>query len=167
MDNDRRAPNPNPQQSSSAEQSSFVPYRRTVHHVTQEPITDDGTAYRRQAQNPTARGAASSGQTSQYGAPGRSGSRRKHMGVATSDAQYLQPVDSNATKPGRPAHPRHKSPGDGTPQTLRSNRYLSTPPGRKAIFTARQNKARRRMRILVVLALVTILAIVVWVLLFH
>lgn len=93
--------------------------------------------------------------------------RRKHMGVATSDPQYLQPAGAAGGRAGGPAHPRHKNPGDGEPQTLHGNRYLSTPSSHKTIFTARQDRARKRIRVLLVVLLLVVIAVVVWLMFFH
>ena len=92
---------------------------------------------------------------------------RKHMGVATSDPQYLQPVGHQTGAPQGPAHPRRKMPGDGEPQVLHSDRYLSAPSGRKTIFTARQDRARKRVRILLVLALIVVIAVLMWIIFFR
>lgn len=92
---------------------------------------------------------------------------RKHMGVATSDPQYLQPAGAVGGRAGGPAHPRHKNPGDGEPQTLHGNRYLSTPSSHKTIFTARQDRARKRIRVLLVVLLLVVIAVVVWLIFFH
>lgn len=181
MDNDSRTPRSTPSYSDSTEQTSYAPYRRDAQQAAQGPISNDGAVYRRQGQQNAARGTAMPSQTARYSAAerqaaprgtaprnptGRTGSGRQHMGVATSDPQYLQPVETDAQRPSRPAHPRHKTPGDGTPQTLHSGHYLSTPPGKRAIFTQRQTKVRRRKRILIVLAILIVIAIIVWVVFF-
>ena len=117
--------------------ASSASYQRARHHVTQEPIHDDQV-----------RVDASSG--------------RKHMGVATSDPQYLP-----RTRPEHPAHPRQqRAEGpDGQPQhaPLHYERYLQTPKPGKAIFTARQARARRHVaHIVLLVALLVIIAVVVW-----
>ena len=126
------------------EKRARVPYQRTVPHITQDPITDDGITYQRRAQReahrrsgsyPIAgarlneavgqRGQGYRGQGGQAPAGFAGEARqqnftsapgRKHMGVATSDPQYLQPTGLQNRSPQGPAHPRHKMPGDGEPQ---------------------------------------------------
>lgn len=143
------------------EKRARAPYQRTVPHITQDPITDDAIAYQQRPQ--TAPRPAGQQRTAMQGArPGR-----KHMGVATSDPQYLQPTGRPQGAPNGPAHPRHKNPGDGEPQVLHYDRYLSTPSGRKTIFTARQDRSRRRIKALLIVALIVVIAIVVWIVFFH
>lgn len=177
------------------EKRARVPYQRTVPHITQDPITDDGITYQRRAQleayrrsgSYPAAGAGAGTAASQRGQGYRSqggqapagfagearqqnftsAPGRKHMGVATSDPQYLQPTGLQNGSPQGPAHPRHKMPGDGEPQVLHSDRYLSAPSGRKTIFTARQDRARKRARILLVLALIVVIAVLVWIIFFR
>lgn len=177
------------------EKRARVPYQRTVPHITQDPITDDGITYQRRAQREAYRRSGSYpaggarldeavGQRGQ-GYRGQGGQEpaafagearqqnftsapgRKHMGVATSDPQYLQPTGLQNGAPQGPAHPRHKMPGDGEPQVLHSDRYLSAPSGRKTIFTARQDRARRRTRAALVVALIVVVAILAWLIFFH
>lgn len=117
--------------------SSSAPYQRPRQHVTQEPIQDDQV---------------------HVDVP----SGRKHMGVATSDPQYLP-----RTRPTHPAHPRQQRTEwpDGQPQhaPLHYERYLQTPKPGKAIFTARQARARRHVaHIVLLVALLVIVAVVVW-----
>lgn len=136
--------------------SAHVPYRRTVPHITQDPI-DDADAPLHQEPRSGQRAARQANPSA--GRPGR-----KHMGVATSDPQYLQPANRAQGTPTGPAHPRHKMPGDGEPQVLHSSRYLSTPSSRKSIFTARQDRARKRTRVLLIVAVLMIIAVAVIVL---
>lgn len=117
--------------------SSSASYQRSRQHVTQEPIHDDQVRM------------------------DVSGDR-KHMGVATSDPQYLP-----RTRPAHPAHPRqqHAEGPDGQPQhaPLHYERYLQTPKPGKAIFTARQARARRHIaHIVLLIALLVVIAVVVW-----
>lgn len=177
------------------EKRARVPYQRTVPHITQDPITDDGITYQRRAQLEAYRqsgsypaaeagaGTAASQRGQGYRSQGgqapagfagetrqqnfTSAPGRKHMGVATSDPQYLQPTGLQNGSPQGPAHPRHKMPGDGEPQVLHSDRYLSAPSGRKTIFTARQDRARRRTRAALVVALIVVVAILVWLIFFR
>lgn len=115
--------------------------------------------------------------------PQRTG--RRHMGVASSDPQYLpltpqeqareraiardqqraqnagqQPDARNA--PPRPAHPM-QAVQPGTHRSLQhSARYLSTPKPGKTIFKSRYEKQRRHTKavLLAVLALAIILGVV-------
>lgn len=136
------------------EKRARVPYQRTVPHITQDPITDDTVTYQQRPQA-APRPAVPQRPAMQGARPGR-----KHMGVATSDPQYLQPTGRPQGVPNGPAHPRHKMPGDGEPQVLHSDRYLTMPSSRKSIFTARQNRARRRTRTLAALLVVVIIAVI-------
>lgn len=81
---------------------------------------------------------------------------RKHMGVATSDPEYLPPVGGNRPQ----AHVPPTSPtlrvrtGDarggqaGTGARPNYGRYISTPKKGRSIFTSRQDRQRRRVKIL-------------------
>ena len=104
---------------------------------------------------------------------------RKHMGVATSDPEYLPPVPGGDKGPGYipPSSPtlrtraNERTPqaakkGSGKPGGLRYDRYLSTPKRGKSIFTSQQ--ARRRTHAQHILAVLIILAValaLVWFLL--
>lgn len=100
--------------------------------------------------------------------PARDGSgRRLHMGVATSDPQYLStvdpirtghPTDAKSDAPRRPAHPRGEKRAP-----LHYDRYLETPKPGKSIFSARHERARRRTRNLIVtVALIALIIALVW-----
>lgn len=174
----------------------YVPYQRNVHHITQDPIVDDSVAHAAPSGPGTQAGTvpqpgvtippaqpmqagqpapmAQSAPAEPYYEPPISAGQprgampgRKHMGVATSDPQYLQPAGAVSGRASGPAHPRHKNPGDGEPQTLHGNRYLSTPSSHKTIFTARQDRARKRIRVLLVVLLLVVIAVVVWLIFFH
>ncbi len=125
-----------------------APYRRTVPHVSQSPITDENYTRMPHAQD-------ESQQTGQHTTtPGR-----KHMGVATADPQYLPQSG--------PAHPRRSNPGDtGQRQRLHYERYLQTPGSKKSIFVARQERARRHAIVVAIIALVLV-ALVLWLILFR
>lgn len=148
--------------SPSRENRAYVPYQRNTPHITQAPITDDNVSYQ-----PRARDMRPDTAQQYTGQQASSSGRRKHMGVATSDPQYLQPTGRAADTRQGPAHPRHKNPGDGEPQVLHYDRYLSTPSSRKTIFTARQDRSRKRVKALLVIALIAVIAIVVWIVFFH
>ncbi len=118
-----------------------APYHRTVPHLSLAPITDESLSM------PPRQSAAGTPRTP--GAPGR-----RHMGTATSDPQYL-PQNG-------PAHPRRSQPGDPSQQHLHYDRYLQTPTSKKTIFTARQERSRRRTLLAVVLILIVAVALLVW-----
>ena len=126
-----------------------IPYQRTRPHITQEPIADDPTRYVTRERYATLE------QTRP----------RRHMGVATSDPQYL-PV----TEPGRGAQPGAHGdvpgpapPASGKPAPLHYDRYLQTPKPGKTIFSSRHERARRRTRAFIIaVLLVTIAIALVW-----
>ena len=100
--------------------------------------------------------------------PARDGSsRRLHMGVATSDPQYLpvteprraRRAEANAPEaPRRPAHPRGEKRAP-----LHYDRYLETPKPGKSIFSARHERARRRTRHLIAgIALIAVAIALIW-----
>ena len=99
-----------------------IPYQRTRPHITQEPIADDPTRYVTRERYATLE------QTRP----------RRHMGVATSDPQYL-PV----TEPGRGAQPGANGdvPGAGAPPPRASGRRSTT-----TVISRRPNQARRSSR---------------------
>ena len=126
-----------------------APYRRTTRHITQDPITDDSL-----------RAPAGTQQ-----APRPSGGNRKHMGVATSDPQYLPVLEpENArTRTRRPHAPAHERTGEERVSTPNYSRYLETPKSRRPIFQSRQDRARRRTTALLLgLLVVAIVLIAVW-----
>lgn len=97
-------------------------------------------------------------------APARRGTgaapRRRHMGVATSDPQYLPTTGANASRPAphAPAHPvsEHRAP-------LHYDRYLETPKPRRAIFSTRRERSRRRARLVILLlAVLALVLALVW-----
>lgn len=88
------------------------------------------------------------------------GTTRKHMGVATSDPEYLAPVAQPAGKASgprgssvpAPAHPPKRAEAPGEHPNY--SRYLSTPKKGKAIFTSRQQRQRRKIKVLLALLIV-------------
>lgn len=126
-----------------------IPYQRTRPHITQEPIADDPTRYVTRERYATLE------QTRP----------RRHMGVATSDPQYL-PV----TEPGRGAQPGANGdvpgpahPASGKRAPLHYDRYLQTPKPGKTIFSSRHERARRRTRAFIIaVLLVAIVIALVW-----
>lgn len=109
--------------------------------------------------------------------PGRP---RKHMGVASSDPDYLPPVgpkrNGGHSDMAAPANSQHVSPSGSAGRTLqagnnrqRSNdplhydRYISVPKKGRSIFTARQARQRHRLYLaLAVLVLVAVALALVW-----
>lgn len=83
------------------------------------------------------------------------------MGVATNDPDYLPPV--NASRQGhaplQPAHPRSQNPGT---QNLHFERYTETPTSRKSIFIRREQAQRRTHLILALVAIVVVVAFLIW-----
>lgn len=92
---------------------------------------------------------------------------RLHMGVATSDPQYL-PVTEPARRAPRGAAPGTAPQGPAHPVSeqrapLHYDRYLQTPKRGRAIFSSRQERARRRTRVLLaLLVLAVIIVAFVW-----
>ena len=85
---------------------------------------------------------------------------RLHMGVATSDPQYLPATGQSAGRPAphAPAHPvsEHRAP-------LHYDRYLETPKPRRAIFSTHRERSRRRTRaVILFLAVVALVLALVW-----
>lgn len=126
-----------------------TPYQRTRPHITQEPIDDDPTRYVTRERYATLE------QTRP----------RRHMGVATSDPQYLPVTEpsrgalpgANSDVPG-PAHP-----ASGKRAPLHYDRYLQTPKPGKTIFSSRHERARRRTRAFIIAVLLVAIAIaLVW-----
>lgn len=114
-------------------------YRRTRPHVTQEPIDDVEPEYVTRER---------------YVTLDQQKSGHRHMGVATSDPQYLDPVGRN---------PRQSRPAPNATSQRGTNyaRYLQTPKPGKSIFIARRNKARRRIRIVLAAAAIIIIITVI------
>ena len=129
MDENNRAQS-TPSSNQQHEKRARVPYQRTVPHITQDPITDDGVTYQQRIQRETysrtgsraAAGAGTGGAARQDmrgyrpQAPGdyvggfaggpqqqsfTSAPGRKHMGVATSDPQYSPRSGSSAPQDAR------------------------------------------------------------------
>ena len=127
-------------------------YRRQTPHVTQEPIVDESL---RPLPGEMAPGAAPAATR-----------RRRHMGTATSDPQYLPPTDS--ARGTRRQAPRDPSAPDAAPrQELHFERYLESPKPGKSIFTARQQRSRRTRLMVALILLAVVLAALVWFLFFR
>ncbi len=114
-------------------------YRRTTPHVTVEPIQDDPTRYVTRERYTTLEDAP----------------RRRHMGTATSDPEYLPRTEPGARRATAPEGAPHAS--------LHYDRYLQTPKPGRSIFTSRHDRARRRTRLLLIALLVAVIvALVAW-----
>lgn len=144
------APQTPPAAGSVSNAPSRAPYHRETPHVSQAPINDDGIDYLHDSPRRPAT------------APGR-----KHMGVATSDPQYLPPTGTSR-RPGRPSpaqSPRRQAPA---PQQVRTqpdySRYLETQKPGKSIFTSRYERSRRRSFRMAAILLVIVLIVLalVW-----
>lgn len=89
---------------------------------------------------------------------------RKHMGVATSDPEYLPPVQDTVERmPGHGRGGRHAHSGRAANAGRNSNplhydRYLSAPQRGRAIFSAQRTRHRRRNAV-AVLAILLIAAV--------
>ncbi len=106
---------------------------------------------------------------------------RKHMGVATSDPEYLPPVqdtvermpehgrggravnaapDARRGRGGRHAHSGRAANAGNNSNPLHYDRYLSSPQRGRAIFSAQRTRHRRRNAV-AVLAILLIAAVCV------
>lgn len=129
------------------------PYRRQVHHITQEPIDDVEpryvtlNRYETLEQRGARRGAGAPG-----GSPSpRSGANHKHMGVATSDPSYMPT-----------AEPAHRV-GAAGPAPINYSRYLETPKPGKTIFAGR-GRRKSPKRFIPVVVVVVVAALIIWLL---
>lgn len=114
-------------------------YRRQTPHISQEPIDDVEPQYVTRERYQTLEQARGN---------------RRHMGTATSDPDYLTPVNNGARG-------RAKAPvATGQQKTLHYERYLQTPKGGKSIFVSRQERARKRNR-RILIGLVALIVVVV------
>ena len=100
----------------------------------------------------------------------RDGRSRKHMGVASSDPEYLPQTDSTGHVPpssptlriranernGR-AIPSVK--GSGQPGQLHYDRYLQKPKKGRSIFTSQQDRQRRRVQVLLAVLIIAAIAL--------
>ena len=100
----------------------------------------------------------------------RSTRPRKHMGVASSDPEYLPQTGPTGHVPpssptlriranerggqgGRPVA------GDGQPGQLNYSRYLTKPKRGRSIFTSQQDRQRQRVQILLAVLIVAAIAL--------
>ena len=96
---------------------------------------------------------------------------RKHMGVASSDPEYLpQTGPTGHVPPSSPtlriranerAAARGAQPirGNGQPGQLHYDRYLQQPKKGRAIFTSQQDRQRRRVQVLLAVLIVAAIAL--------
>lgn len=99
---------------------------------------------------------------------------RKHMGVATSDPEYLpQTGPSGRVPPSSPtlrirANERQgagmattgkRKRGAGQPGQLHYDRYLQTPKKGRSIFTSQQDRQRRRIQVLLAVLIIAAIAL--------
>ena len=101
----------------------------------------------------------------------RSGRPRRHMGVASSDPEYLpKPDPTGYVPPSSPtlriraneqgaAHGHQPLKGDGQKGRLHYDRYLQQPKKGRSIFTSRQDRQRRRVQVLLGVLIVAAIAL--------
>lgn len=95
---------------------------------------------------------------------------RKHMGVASSDPEYLPQADPSGYVP--PTSPTlriranernkqngHAGVGDGQPGQPNYSRYLTKPKRGRSIFTSQQDRQRQRVQILLAVLIVAAIAL--------
>lgn len=116
------------------------PYHRQTPHITQAPIDDVEPNYVTRERYVTLEQA-------------RGG--RKHMGTATSDPQYLSPTEYENSRRLSHSEGSRRSAGNGA---MHYERYLQTPKPGKSIFTSRRDRARKRNRRLIFVAVIVIVA---------
>ncbi|QWT17755.1 hypothetical protein KPC83_00905 [Collinsella sp. zg1085] len=107
-------------------------WERMRPHISQEPISEDETTYTT---------------INRYTTLEQQKRRRRHMGTASSDPDYLPSVNTDSTQSQEQRFDTHsarrplttkKSPAQR--RTLHFDRYLETPKPGKSIFTARQHR---------------------------
>lgn len=93
--------------------------------------------------------------------PAQTTSGRRHMGVATNDPDYLPPVHVSQQRhvPVQPAHPRSQNPNA---RHLHAERYIEMPTSRKSIFIRRERAQRRVHLILAIVAIIVVIAFLLW-----
>lgn len=134
-------PLPHSRQRAAAGDPSHA-YRRGIPHITQEPIDDVEFEYVTRERYETLEQAPS---------------RRRHMGTATSDPDYLS-SEAGENVPGLS--------GTGSLPPLRDlhyERYLETPKPGKSIFTSRRERKQRRAHLIIlIIALLALVLAIVW-----
>lgn len=138
----------------SSGQTGRTEYRRQVPHITQEPIDDIETEYV---------------MPNRYAAADQtSGTQHKHMGVATSEPEYLprtgpqvrQRTEQETLTQGGGRHTAGRQ--SGRKGDSLDYRYLETPRSGKSIFISREERRRKRnRRIAAVVAVAAVVVIVV------
>lgn len=123
-----------------------APYRRATSHISQAPINDVETEYV---------------MPNRYTTVDQARPGRRHMGVATSDPNYLKPANGGRINRGnlhdtdRSAKPRNGS--------LHYDRYLQTPKSGKSIFVSQQRRQRQRVqRFILIAAILLIVLLFIW-----
>lgn len=101
----------------------------------------------------------------------RPGRPRKHMGVASSDPEYLpQTGPTGHVPPSSPtlriranergaAHGNQPLKSNGQPGQLHYDRYLQQPKKGRSIFTSQQDRQRKRVQILLAALIVAAIAL--------
>lgn len=140
--NDRGA-QPTPTQA-PPQRERAAPYHHAAPHITQDPINDVEPVYVTRER---------------YETLDQVNARRHHMGVATSDPDYLPPAGKRGLGTGPARQPNASS---GKP-SLHYDRYLEMPKPGKSIFTSRrERKQRRAHRIILIIALLAFILAIVW-----
>lgn len=147
------------------------PYHRRVPHVTQSPINDVEPEYA------TINRYATLDQQRTAYAEQRAERGRRHMGTATSDADYLPLTDFQKQQDraaaiaarGQGKEPNSSSPAlasdetGAAPRSLHASRYLQTPKSGRSIFVSRQARQQKRLKALLLLFVVLALVLaLVW-----
>ena len=137
-------------------QAGRTEYRRQVPHITQEPIDDIETEYEYVMPN-------------RYGtADQATGTQHRHMGVATSEPEYLprtgpQVRQRTGQEPVAQGGNKHAAGRQGGRKgDSLDYRYLETPRSGKSIFISREERRRKRnQKIAAVVAVAAVIVIVV------
>ncbi|MBY4797832.1 hypothetical protein K6V98_05635 [Collinsella sp. AGMB00827] len=123
---------------------SSQPVAHNAHrHITQEPIEDAAIPY---------------ATVERYRSLDAKRPHRRHMGTASSDAEYIEhQPHRNSRSYGHTDEHHHRV------STIHSGRYLQTPSSGKTIFTARHDRWRRRTTLLIsILIVASILLALLW-----
>ena len=135
---------------SDQDRTDQTPYQRQTLHISQEPIDDIPTEYVMPERYTTVDRARAQQGT------------RRHMGVASSDPEYMSYTSGtgNETEEGQP--PRKVKQPKTHASSFNYDRYLQTPTSGKSIFTSREMRRRRRVQrvfVICVAALIALLAV--------
>lgn len=141
-----------PTSADPAQSSSTGSYqKRRTHHITQAPINDVEPSYVTR---------------NEYQTLEQLNERRRHMGVATNDPDYLSEAPLSQKQREHERAQQHK--GQRAQQVLtNSARYLQTPkPGRSIFISTQVKRKRQRRHLFMVLFALIFIALITCVLLF-